>query len=44
MFYGRYIDDTVVIIKPEDLSRVYNALNHSDCNLLFAVLPMITRM
>ena len=24
MFYGRYADDTLVVIKPEDLNRVHN--------------------
>ena len=37
MFYGRYIDDTLVIIKPEDLNRVHNALNSFDCNLKFTL-------
>lgn len=37
MFYGRYIDDTLVIIKPEDLNHVHNALNSFDCNLKFTL-------
>ena len=35
MFYGRYADDTLVVIKPEDLNRVHNALNNFDRNLKF---------
>ena len=35
MFYGRYVDDTLVVIKPEDLNRVHNALNNFDPLLKF---------
>ena len=35
MFYGRYVDDTLVVIKPEDLNFVHNALNNFDRNLKF---------
>ena len=35
MFYGRYVIDTLVVIKPEDLDRVHNALNNFDRNLKF---------
>ena len=37
MFYGRYADDTLVVIKPEDLNRVHNALNNFDRNLKFTL-------
>ena len=37
MFYGRYVDDTLVFIKPEDLNRVHNALNNFDRNLKFTL-------
>ena len=37
MFYGRYVDDTLVVIKPEDLNRVHNALNNFDRNLKFTL-------
>ena len=30
MFYGRYVDDTLVVIKPEDLKCVHNILNNFD--------------
>ena len=30
MFYGRYVDDTLIVVKPEDLNRVHNALNNFD--------------
>ena len=35
MFYGRYVDDTLFVIKPEDLDRVHNALNNFFRNLKF---------
>ena len=28
MFYGRYVDNTLVVIKPEDLNRVHDAINN----------------
>ena len=37
MFYGRYVDDTLVVIKPEDLNRVHNALNNFNRNLKFTL-------
>ena len=37
MFYGCYVDDTLVVIKPEDLNRVRNALNNFDRNLKFTL-------
>ena len=33
MFYGRYVKNTLVVIKPEDLNRVHSALNNFDRNL-----------
>ena len=36
-FYGRYVDDTLVVIKREDLNRVHNALNNFDLNLKFSL-------
>ena len=33
MFYGRYLNETLVVIKPEDLNRVHNALNNFHRNL-----------
>ena len=33
MFHGHQVDDTLVIIKLEDLNHVHNALNNFDCNL-----------
>ena len=32
MFYRRYVDDNLAVIKPEDLNRVNNALNNFDRN------------
>ena len=37
MLYGRYVDDTLIVIKPEDLNRERNALNNIDCNLKFTL-------
>ena len=37
MFYCRYVDDNLVVIKPEDLNRVNNALNNFDRNLKFTL-------
>ena len=28
MFYGRFVDNTLVVIKPEDLNRVHDAINN----------------
>ena len=32
LFYGRYVDDTLVVIKSEDLNCVHNTLNNFDRN------------
>ena len=32
-FYGRYVDDTILVIKPKDIGRVHLALNKFDKNL-----------
>ena len=37
LFYGRYIDDTLVIIKREHLKLVHDTLNNFDKNLNFTV-------
>ena len=37
LFYGRYVDDTLVVIKEEHLQFVRNALNSFDKNLKFTV-------
>ena len=37
IFYGRYVDDTLVVIKPEDLNCVHNALNNFDRELKFSL-------
>ena len=37
MFYGCYVDDTLVVIQLEDLNRVHNALNNFDHNLKFTL-------
>ena len=37
MFHGRYVDDTLVVIKSEDLKRVHNALNNFDRGLKFTI-------
>ena len=34
MFYGCYVDDTLVVIKSEDLNRVHNVLNNFDRNFI----------
>ena len=36
-FYFRYIDDTLLIVKPQDLSRIHKLLNGFDKNLKFTV-------
>ena len=36
IFYGCYVDDTVVV-KPEDLNRVHNALNNFDCKSFLSI-------
>ena len=35
LFYGRYVNDTLVVIKKEHLQLVHNALNSFDKNLKF---------
>ena len=37
LFYGRYVDDTLVVIKKEHLQLVHNTLNSFDKNLKFTV-------
>ena len=37
LFYGRYVDDTLVVIKREHLRLVQDALNNFDKNLNFTV-------
>ena len=36
-FYGRYVDDTLLVIKPKDIGRIHQALNKFDKNLCFTV-------
>ena len=36
-FYGRYVDDTILVIKPKDIGRVHLALNKFDKNLQFTI-------
>ena len=36
-FYGRYVDDTLFVIKREDVGRIQNLLNNFDPNLRFTV-------
>ena len=36
-FYSRYVDDTLVLLKPEDIDRVHVALNCFDENIKFTV-------
>lgn len=35
--YCRYADDTLLVIKPDDVSRVHNLLNRFDNKLCFTV-------
>ena len=37
LFYGHYVDDTLVVIKQEHLKLVHDALNNFDKNLNFTV-------
>ena len=37
LFYGRYVDDTLVLIKWEHLKLVHGALNNFDKNLNFTL-------
>ena len=36
-FHTRFIDDTLLVIKPENVKEVHNALNQFDKNLCFTV-------
>ena len=36
-FYSRYVDDTLLVIKPEDIDTVHTSLNKFDKNLQFTV-------
>ena len=36
-FYTRFVDDTLLVIKPENVKKVHNALNKFDKNLRFTV-------
>ena len=36
-FYSRFVDDTFLVMKPENVSQVYKALNNIDKNLYFTV-------
>ena len=36
-FYGRYVDDTLILMKPTDIKLVHDSVNHFDKNLRFAV-------
>ena len=36
-FFGRYIDDTLLVIKPNDIERVHQALKKIEKNLRFTI-------
>ena len=36
-FYCCYVDDTLLVVKPQDVSRIHKLLNSFDKNLKFAV-------
>ena len=36
-FYGRYVDDTLLVIKPKGIGHTHQALNKFDINLRFTV-------
>ena len=36
-FYGRYVDDTLVVVKPDDISKIHDELNKFDKNIQFTV-------
>ena len=36
-FYGRYADDTLLVIKPKDIGRIQQVLNKFDKNIRFTV-------
>ena len=35
--HGRYVDDTLLVIKPKDMERIHQALNKFEKNLRFSV-------
>ena len=43
LFYGRYVDDTLVVIKREHLKLVYDALNNfgKNLNLIFDIFDNV---
>ena len=36
-FYGRYVDDTLLLVKPTDIDRIHQKLNTFDKNIQFTV-------
>ena len=36
-FYCRYVDDTLVLVKPDDIDMIHNALNNFHPNLKFTI-------
>ena len=36
-FYCRYVDDTLLVVKPQDVSRIHKLLNSFDKNLKFTI-------
>ncbi|XP_066910788.1 uncharacterized protein [Clytia hemisphaerica] len=36
-FYGRYVDDTLVLVKPDDIDQIHTQLNGFDKNIQFTV-------
>ena len=36
-FYSRFVDETLLVLKPENVSHVHKALNESDSDLRFTV-------
>ena len=36
-FFSRFVDNTLLVMKPENVSQVYEALNKFDNNLRFTV-------
>ena len=34
-FYCRYVNDTLLVVKPQDVHRIHELLNGSDINLKF---------
>ena len=37
-FYGRYVDDTLLVVKPHVVARIHQLLNQFDPNLKFTVV------